>query len=73
VVTKGILIAPLTSLVVRITMATTVVLSSSTVAMGAIGSNSLIEHLHQISGLIHDRSDASYAIFFVTQRNNVHS
>jgi len=66
--------APLTSLMVKITMATMVVLlGSNTMVIGAIGSNSPIKHLYQISGLIHDRFDASYATFLVTQRNNVHS
>jgi len=65
-VTWGILTPPSTSLVVRITVATMVVFGSRTVAMGAIGNNSLTEHLHLISGLIHDRSDVSYVTFLVT-------
>jgi len=66
VVNEGILAPPSTSLVVRITVATMVVFDSRTVAMGAIGNNSQTEHLHPISGLIHDRSDVSYVTFLVT-------
>jgi len=73
VVARGTLIASSTSLVVRINIVTVMVLGSKIMVMRAIESTSLTEHLHPISGLIHDRSGVSYAIFFVTQSSNIHN
>jgi hypothetical protein len=72
-VVRGILTTRSTSLVVRITVATLVILGSRTMIMRAIGSNSLTKTLHPISGLVHNRFDVSFATFLVTQRSNVHS
>ena len=72
VVVGGILTASSTSPVVRINVVKVMILGSKIVVMGAIESNSLTEH-HPISGLIHDRSGVSYAIFLVTQSSNIHN
>jgi len=71
-VARGIPTTPSANHVVRITMATVVVLGSRTVAMRAIENNNLTKIFHQINRLLHDRSDVSYATFLATQHNNVH-
>lgn len=72
VVARGILTNHSTSPVVRITMATLVILGSKTMTMRAINNNLTIT-LHLISGLVHDGVDVNFATFLVTQRSNVHS
>jgi len=69
---RGIPTTPSANHVVRITVATVVVLGSRTVAIRAIENNNLTKFFHQISRLLHDRSSVSYTTFLVTQQNNVH-
>lgn len=72
VVARGILTTRSTSLVVKITRETLVILGSKTMTMRAI-SNNLTKTLQPISGLVHDGVDANFATFLVTQHSNVHS